>query len=111
VPALVGTARVRVQLPLAAGEHSEPEPDLAVAPSTSHETATLIGLCSSARRGSTRGPAVPVYRVIDGSRAVVHVRTDPADEGYATKTQNNADDPLDACGVSLTLRDLRRSRP
>ncbi|MEX2619069.1 MAG: Uma2 family endonuclease [Egibacteraceae bacterium] len=29
VPALVGTARVRVGLPMAAGEHSEPEPNLA----------------------------------------------------------------------------------
>jgi hypothetical protein len=32
MPALVGRARVRVQLPLIAGELSEPEPDLAVVP-------------------------------------------------------------------------------
>ena len=36
MPALAGEARVRVQLPFAAGEHSEPEPDIAIVPTDEH---------------------------------------------------------------------------
>lgn len=120
VPALVGTARVRVQLPLAAGEHSEPEPDLAVVPADEPrdrhpERALLVievadatlplDLDRKARIYAAAG--VPVYWVIDVAGGIVHVHTDPAGESYATVTRHAEDEPLDACGVTLTLRELR----
>ena len=120
VPALVGTARVRVQLPLAAGEHSEPEPDLAVVPADEPrdrhpERALLVievadatvrlDLFRKARIYAAAG--VPVYWVIDVAGGVVHVHTDPTAEGYARVSRHAEDEPLDACGVPLTLRELR----
>ena len=120
VPALVGRARVRVQLPLAAGEHSEPEPDVAVVPAdeprdrhpqrallvieVAHETLRL-DLVRKARIYAAAG--VPVYWVIDVHADVVHVHTDPTPDGYTSVTLHGADEVLDACGVPLALRDLR----
>lgn len=120
MPALVGKARVRVQLPMAAGEHSEPETDLAVVPADEPrdrhpERALLVievadaslslDLVRKARIYAAAG--VPVYWVIDVNRDVVHVHTDPTGEGYGSVTQHTADEPLDACGVTVALRDLR----
>lgn len=120
VPALVGRARVRVQLPLIAGEHSEPEPDIAIVPAdeprdrhpartllvieVAHETLRL-DLVRKARIYAAAG--VPVYWVIDVHHDVVHVHTDPTPDGYALVTQHDPDEELDACGVTLTLADLR----
>jgi Uma2 family endonuclease len=119
MPALVGRARVRVQLPLAAGEHSVPEPDLAVVPADEPrgrrpERALLVievadstlrlDLVRKARIYAAAG--VPEYWVIDVAGSIVHVHTDPTAEGYASVTSHGADEPLDACGVPLTLRDL-----
>lgn len=122
MPALVGRARVRVQLPLGAGEHSEPEPDIAVVPADEPrhrhperallvievaDTTVSLDLGRKARIYAAAG--VPVYWVIDVNRDVVHVHTDPAAGTYATVTRHGADDPLDACGVTVTLRDLHRA--
>jgi Uma2 family endonuclease len=120
VPALFGTARERVQLPLAAGEHSEPEPDLAVVPADEPrdrhpERALLVievadatvrlDLVRKARIYAAAG--VPVYWVTDVPGGVVHVHTDPTPEGYATVRCHADDEALDTCGVTLTLRELR----
>lgn len=120
VPALVGRARVRVQLPLVAGELSEPEPDLAVVPADEprdrHPQRALLvievadstlslDLVRKARIYATAG--VPAYWVIDVNADVVHVHSDPAPDGYATVTRRGPDEVLDACGVPLTLRELR----
>jgi Uma2 family endonuclease len=120
MPALVGTARVRVQLPFGAGEHSEPEPDVAVVPADEPrgrrpERALLIIEVSDSslrldlvRKARIYAAAeVPVYWVIDLPGGVVHVHTNPTAEGYATVTRHGPEEPLDACGVMLTLQELR----
>jgi Uma2 family endonuclease len=119
VPALAGIARVRVQLPLAAGEHSEPEPDIAIVPPDEPrdrhpERALLVievadatvrlDLVRKARIYAAAG--VPTYWVIDIGDGVVHVHTDPAETGYGAVTRHGPDEPLDASGVTLTLREL-----
>jgi Uma2 family endonuclease len=120
MPALAGIARVRVQLPLAAGEHSEPEPDIAVVPAdeprdrhpqrarlvieVAHETLRL-DLVRKARIYAAAG--VPLYWVIDVAGEEVHVHTDPTPQGYATVTRHGPDEALDACGVTVALGDLR----
>lgn len=120
VPALVGRYRVRVQLPLAAGEYSEPEPDVAVVPAdesrerhperavlvieVAHETVRL-DLGRKARIYAAAG--VPEYWVIDVHANVVHVHTEPSPDGYSSITQHDPDDTLDACGVAMSLRQLR----
>ncbi len=120
VPALVGAARVRVQLPLVAGEYSEPEPDIAIVPAdeprdrhpqrallvieVAHETLRL-DLVRKARIYAAAG--VPVYWVIDVHNDLVHVHTEPTPDGYAGVSQHGPDEQLDACGVPLTLRALR----
>lgn len=119
VPALAGTARVRVQLPFAAGEHSEPEPDIAIVPADEPrerhpERALLIievadatvrlDLVRKARIYAAAG--IPTYWVIDIGDEVVHVHADPSQAGYGTVTQHGPDEPLDAVGVTFTLRAL-----
>lgn len=120
MPALVGKARVRVQLPIVTDDYSEPEPDLAVVPADEPrdrhpERALLIvevadstvrlDLIRKARIYAAAG--VPTYWVIDVGRDVVHVHTEPTPDGYASVVQHGPHDPLDACGVPLTLADLR----
>jgi hypothetical protein len=50
---------------------------------------------------------VSVYWVTDVGRDLVHVHTGPTPDGYTTVEQRTADEPLDACGVALTLREFR----
>jgi Uma2 family endonuclease len=95
VLALAPRARVRVQLPYAASEISEPEPDLAVVPPGEPEQShpdralLLIEVAESSlnkdRRVKTRiyaASGVPEYWVVDVSGRTVEVRTDPGDEAY-----------------------------
>jgi Uma2 family endonuclease len=122
VPALAGRARVRVQLPLGAGEYSEPEPDVVVVPLDEprgrHPQRALhvievadatvrLDLGRKARIYAAAG--VPVYWVIDLPGEVVHVHTDPTPDGYASVVVHPADAVLEVCGVALSLRDLRGS--
>ncbi len=119
VPALAGKARVRVQLPFAAGEHSEPEPDIAIVPADEprdrHPERALqvievadatvrLDLVRKARIYAAAG--VLTYWVIDLGDEVVHVHTGPSEAGYAAVSRHGPDEPLDACGVTLTLRAL-----
>jgi Uma2 family endonuclease len=95
VLALATRARVRVQLPFAASDVSEPEPDVAVVPPAdprrSHPESAflLIEVAESSlgkdRRVKTRIYAtagVPEYWVVDVSGRSIEVRTDPGDGVY-----------------------------
>lgn len=120
MPALVGRFRVRVQLPLVAGEYSEPEPDLAVVPideprdrhperaglviEVAHETLRL-DLGRKARIYAAAG--VPEYWVIDVHADLVHVHTGPSPDGYRSIRRHGPDERLEACGVPMTLHQLR----
>lgn len=95
VLALSTRARVRVQLPFAASDISEPEPDLAVVPpadsrrSHPEEAFLLIEVAESSlrkdRRVKTRiyaAAGVPEYWVVDVSGRTIEVRTDPGEDKY-----------------------------
>lgn len=119
MPALAGTARVRTQLPFAAGEHSEPEPDVAVVPADAPrdrhpavalhiievaDTSLTLDLGRKARIYAAAG--VPVYWVIDPGVPAVHVHGEPTSDGYDSIQVHGLDTELDACGVTLRLREL-----
>jgi Uma2 family endonuclease len=95
VLALHPRARVRVQLPFAASDISEPEPDLAVVPpgdpEASHPERALLLIevaessLSKDRRVKTRiyaAGGVPEYWVVDVSGRAIEVRSEPADGAY-----------------------------
>lgn len=94
--ALPDSVDLRPQLPLAALEDSEPEPDLALVPAATscgpHPTEALLVVevaVSSARRDrAIKGPlyaeaGVPEFWLVDVQRGVVEVYAEPAPEGYA----------------------------
>lgn len=110
---------VRVQLPLAAGEMSEPEPDLAVtddAPlGTGHpRTAVLVieVARTSLRADLTHKPrvyaaaGVDQYWVVDLDREEVVVATDPTDAGYTRVTRRPWTARLAVLGVPVVLSEL-----
>lgn len=119
MPALTGTVRVRVQLPFAADELSEPEPDVAAvpadAPRESHpdvalhvievaDTSLTLDLGRKARIYAAAG--VPAYWVIDPSVPAIHVHSEPTSDGYTSINVHGVDTELDVCGVTLRLREL-----
>ncbi|HEY3448251.1 MAG TPA: Uma2 family endonuclease [Myxococcales bacterium] len=88
VSALGDRADVRLQMPLAATEDSEPEPDLAIVPPGLREhpkSALLVIEVADSSRQKDRGlktglyaaAGIPEYWVIDLVEKVVEVRTDP----------------------------------
>jgi Uma2 family endonuclease len=95
VLALVPRARVRVQLPYAASEISEPEPDLAIVPPGEPEDShpdralLLVEVADSSlakdRRVKTRiyaAAGVPEYWVVDVTGRTIEVRADPGPDAY-----------------------------
>ena len=119
MPALAGRARVRVQLPFAAGDLSEPEPDVAIVshdvPRDHHpdsallvievaDTSLALDLGRKARIYAAAG--IAEYWVIDTQREAIHVHTKPTDNGYAHVDVRGADEPVEALGTSMTLRQL-----
>ncbi len=93
---LEGRARVRIQVPLALSEDSEPEPDVFVVPLGSYleghpsRAYWVIEVSSSsirldrglkARLYATAG--VPEYWIVDVDGGVVEVHTEPANGAYA----------------------------
>jgi Uma2 family endonuclease len=111
--------RLLVQLPFAAGELSEPEPDVALVPSDEpwdrhpERALLVIEVADSSlaldlgRKARIYAEAdVPRYWVIDLKGGVVHVHTDPAPGGYRTVERRGADEVLDAAGVAITLAEL-----
>ena len=114
--------RVRVQMPLAATDASEPEPDLAVVrPSgISHPTTAALVVeiaVTSQRMDLVRKPAVYAaagvqqYWVVDLRAQVVVVHTEPVDGGYATVRRLPMDAPLSVLGVDVDLAALLAAPP
>lgn len=117
--------KVRVQLPLTVSERSEPEPDLAIIPSSvetlrSHpDTAVLVVEVS---RGSIRvdrvlkaalyaRAAVREYWIVDADARAVHVFRDPdvSTGSYRTTFTAAGEDtvvPLDVPAATIALRML-----
>ncbi len=96
VPVLVGRARVRIQLPLAVSDDSEPEPDVAIVPlgdySRSHPDRTHlvieVAVTSQQKDLVVKGRlyaecGVPEYWVVDVAAREVHVHAQPNATGYA----------------------------
>ena len=96
VPALVGRARVRVQLPIVAPDDSEPEPDLAVVPvGQPHEQhpdqaylVIEVARTTQAYDRGTKGPlyaemGVPEYWLVDVEAKAVEVHREPERGRYA----------------------------
>jgi Uma2 family endonuclease len=101
VSALAGRYLVRVGHPLALGERSEPEPDVAVVPRDdyrhSHPRTALLVIesASSSRRQDLGFKAqlyarhgIPEYWVADLDAAQVVVHTGPGPDGYAQITRH-----------------------
>jgi Uma2 family endonuclease len=103
VPALLGRADVRVQLPFAVGEHSLPEPDLAVVAvggfGTPHpdRASLLIDVAETTldEDRSEKGRlyaegGVSEYWVANIPALAVEVYTDPSPRGYSRMTTHRA---------------------
>jgi Uma2 family endonuclease len=103
LPAVMGRAVVRVQLPLAISADSEPEPDIALVPvgdySREHPITALLVIEvaeSSLRKDRVIKAAlyaqagVPEYWVVDLTERVVHVHREGRDGAYARVTRHGA---------------------
>lgn len=112
---------VRQANPWVAGDLSEPEPDLAVVdarrdPTVHPSTAHLLVEVADSSRAKDLGPkarvygaaSAPVYWVVDLTRDVVHVLTEPTPDGYARREVRSFDEPLEVLGLTLVLTDVLR---
>jgi Uma2 family endonuclease len=106
--AVVPTRRagVRVQLPLALGDDSEPEPDIAVVEAREYRdelptTALLvIEVADSSLRFDRefKAPAyaeagIPEYWLVDVQRKLIEVHRDPTEAGYRTRNVRRGEEP------------------
>lgn len=95
IKALGDRAYVRIQLPFAASDVSEPEPDVAVVPPGDEDAAhpssafLIIEVADSSLKRDqlvkTRiyaGTAVPEYWVVDVANDTIEIRTTPRDRAY-----------------------------
>jgi Uma2 family endonuclease len=112
---------LRVQMPLAVGEASEPEPDIALVehddPSR-HPSAALLVIevaVTSRREAEHKAPlyasaGIPSYWVVDVPARTVAVHTEPAAEGYGTRVLLAQQDHLPALPPAepLTVAQLFR---
>jgi Uma2 family endonuclease len=100
---------VRVQMPLALGDDSEPEPDVAVVLGSPREylaehprTALLVVEVADASLRHDRGRKLPLYArcgipeavLIDLPRQAVEVHREPTPEGYRSRTVLGRGDTL-----------------
>ncbi len=105
--ALRGRARVRPQLPFAADDHSEPEPDIAVVSDQAYwknhpSRAFLIVEVAHTSQRRDRGlkarlyatTAVDEYWIVDVKEEVVEVYRDARDGEWQTKTTHRRGDVL-----------------
>jgi Uma2 family endonuclease len=122
VPPLVGRADVQVQLPLAADDESEPEPDLSVVPVVESlddhpDRALLVIEVAESSLRYDLGVKVPLYAaagvpevwVIDVARGVVQVHRGPTPHGYdqvSTIGRSECLSPLFAPDLSLATDDF-----
>lgn len=95
LPALVGRADVRVQLPLIAPDDSEPEPDIAVVPigdphrahPSSAHLVVEVAHTSQAYDRATKGPlyaemGIPEYWLVDVAERTIEVHRSPTARRY-----------------------------
>jgi Uma2 family endonuclease len=105
--ALADRAVVRVQSPLALGEHSEPEPDIALVSaadySEQHPTTAIlvIEVATSSLRLDRRIKAplyartnIPEFWLVDVRARTIEVYRDPRSTGFATVTIHAEDETL-----------------
>jgi Uma2 family endonuclease len=107
VPALLGRARVRVQLPMIAAGDSEPEPDIAVVPLGDYrrvhpsEAHLVIEVSGSSLR-KDRLVKAPLYAssgfreywVVDLHERVIEVHRGPSPQGWSSLTRHDAGETL-----------------
>ena len=112
--------RVDQQLPLAASETSEPEPDIAVTPRTAGGHPTTAALVvevvevagTSQRKDLVHKPAVYAaagveqYWVVDVPRREVVVHTEPGEVGYAVVRRLPWTAPLSVLSIDVDLAAL-----
>jgi Uma2 family endonuclease len=104
VPAMVGRAIVRVQLPLIACDESEPEPDLAIVPVADYrrrhpDSAHLVIEVAISSLNKDRSVKAPLYAASDFSEywivnvpeRVVEVHRSPTPDGYAALLRHGVD--------------------
>jgi Uma2 family endonuclease len=107
VPALVGRARVRVQLPLVAADESEPEPDVAVVPIASHaekhpDRALLVievADTSLKKDRLVKGPLYALsgcreYWIVNVAGRSIEVHRGPTADGWTSITRHVAGDTI-----------------
>lgn len=107
VPALRGRAKVRVQLPLALSEYSEPEPDIAVVPlgayrtehpATAHLVIEVAGESARKDRGVKErlhaAAGIPEYWVVDVRARAVSRHRSPARNRYRKVSRFSRTDSL-----------------
>jgi Uma2 family endonuclease len=109
VPKLVGRARVRIQMPVAASDESEPQPDLVVAPlgdapfGADHPAHPLLVVeASESSLAKDRGLkarlyaecGVPEYWVVNLVERVIEVSTEPVSGRYQRTTVYRAGETL-----------------
>lgn len=116
--------QIRVQLPLALDDHSEPEPDLAVVAGGPRdyvedhpETAVLIVEVShrssfhdrERKRSRYARSAIPEYWIVDVAGKQLEVYRNPGEGGYQTRLILKAGDtvsPLASPGAVIAVADL-----
>jgi Uma2 family endonuclease len=119
---LQGRARIRLQLPFALDELSEPEPDLVVVPAAdcSHEHPRSALLMIEVSESSVRkdrhikgalygAQGVREYWVVNLVDDVIEIRRDPGADGYATLATYSRGDavaPADFPDLVLAVDDL-----
>jgi Uma2 family endonuclease len=107
IPALLGRARARVQLPWVAADDSEPQPDLAVVPIGDHsgdhplKAHLLIEVADSSLRKDrlVKAPlyaraGVGEYWIFDVQGKAVEVHRHASSEGWRSVTRHSASDTL-----------------
>ena len=115
---------VRVQMPLALGDDSEPEPDVAVVPGSPREylaehprTALLVAEVADASLRHDRGRKLPLYArngipealLVDLTRQTVEVHREPSPEGYRSRAVLGRGDiltPLARATAKIAVADL-----
>jgi len=122
--AYADTAEVRVQCTFDAGEHAQPEPDLAVVPAGDYRAAhpsvawLVVEVADSSLARDRNAKAlvyaranVEEYWIVDLVHRTVEVRTEPAAEGYARLVTLRRGDVLRAPRLSdatIAIADVLR---
>ncbi len=121
-PALVGKARVRIQLPLVAHDESEPEPDVAVVPQGDYRSqhpaeALLVIEVALSSLNKDRNVKAPLYAasgfreywIVDVAEKAIEVHCQPADGRYTLVTRHAAGESLRPeafPGVAVSVDDV-----